>query len=190
MHEIELARRLGLIQTSDYGPHKLLQLLWTRIETDHRFKISERRCTKAPFIIRRKSGKERFQNGTISAEAMTKPTNLYWYHFGSNHRFGCDIQRNTAAFMRKVNFGEIAFTDNLCTLWNDDKAAGASISYPKFIQKCWLLVNDGNDVMGDFMDSDNGRRRQDSLALTNIHKELIEYAESSSVLTRAVRTFD
>ena len=190
MHEIELARCLGLIQTEDHGLHKLLQLLWTRIETDHGLKISAGSRTESPFIIRRKSGKESFQNGTISAEAMTKPTNLYWYRFGSNHRFGCDIQRTTVAFMRKVNFGEIAFTDDLRTLWNDNVAVDATISYKKFIRKCWPLVNDGNDSMGDFMESAGARRRQDSLALIEIHKELMDYAYSSSVLTRGNYTFD
>ena len=189
MHEIELARCLGLIQTEDHGPHKLLQLLWTRIETDHGLKINAGSRTESPFIIRRISGKERFQNGTKSAEAITKPTQIYWYRFGSNHRFGCDIQRTTVAFMRKVNFGEIAFTDDLRTLWNDNVAAEATISYKQFIQKCWPLVNDGNDFMGDFMES-TGTRRRDSLALIDIHKELMDYAYSSSVLTRSVHTFD
>ena len=190
MHEIELARRLGLIQTPDYGPHELLQLLRTRIQTDYGLKINGESRTEPPFIICRPSGAQTFLNGTDSAEVTTRKIKIKWFHFGSNNRFGCDIQRKVAAFMRQVNFEEIAFTRNLCTLWNDDVAADATISYKQFIRKCWPLVNDRDNLVGDFMESNGTRRRQDSLALTNIHRELIEYAESSSVMTRGVNTFD
>ena len=190
MHEIELARRLGLIQTPDYGPHELLQLLRTRIQTDYGLKINGESRTEPPFIICRPSGAQTFLNGTDSAEVTTRKIKIKWFHFGSNNRFGCDIQRKVAAFMRQVNFEEIAFTRNLCTLWNDDVAANATISYKQFIRKCWPLVNDRDNLVGDFMESSGARRRQDSLALIEIHKELMDYAYSSSVLTRGNYTFD